>query len=68
LLLKVAGVTPNANDLILAASNNDPYVVPPAGAQDFLIALALTYTGGGGVEVTTLDAVIRVARRRPWID
>ena len=46
-LMKVVGVTPNANDLVLAANDNDPGVLPPPGAQDFMVTLTITYRGGG---------------------
>jgi hypothetical protein len=40
-------VTPNANDLVLAASHNEPFAKPPPGAQDYMVSLSLTYLGGG---------------------
>lgn len=45
--MTVRSVTPNANDLVLAANNGDPFAKPPPGAQDYMVSLSLTYIGGG---------------------
>jgi hypothetical protein len=45
-ILKVVSVTPRADDLVLAASNNAPDAQVPPGKQDFMVLLSATYVGG----------------------
>lgn len=53
--LKITGVTPNAyGQVIENAPPEDPPAVPPAGAQFFLIDLALTYSGSGSSSLMPL--------------
>jgi hypothetical protein len=53
--LKVVSATPDATQQVLATTNGygehlNP--TPPAGAQDFLVLLSLTYAGGGSGDLS----------------
>jgi hypothetical protein len=56
--LVVNAVTANANAAVLAASGGASYAVPPAGAQDFMVNVTATYTGGGSSIVDDLTGYV----------
>lgn len=51
--MKVGSVTANANAQVLAAANNASFAQVPPGAQDFMVSISATYTGGGSGDLST---------------